>query len=36
MVLYSIEVHVEDTKLACNRFEESLNLINWEWGVDAE
>ncbi|MCJ1349570.1 hypothetical protein MMC31_007811 [Peltigera leucophlebia] len=34
--LHSIEVHVMAAKLVRNRYEESLNLINREWSVDAE
>lgn len=35
-LLHLIKVYVEAAKLACNRCEEFLNLINWEWGVDIE
>lgn len=36
VLLHSIEVDVDVAILACNHYEESFNLINWEWGMDAE
>ncbi len=35
-LLHLIKVYDEATKLACNHCKKALDLINCEWGMDAE